>query len=135
MAKKQGLASIVGENLKRLRNQATPKLSQTALGKMAGVSRTTIAAIEGGYYGSIELTTLARLAKALEVSVDDLMGPVTSGPIQPYVEAFLESPWVEVLKPTDDEVQWLRSLPSQVWSGAEPNAETVAEILRWHRRK
>lgn len=54
--------------LKTLREER--KLSQEELAERSGVSRTTISLIENGNSTTIKLSTLQKLAKALEVGVD-----------------------------------------------------------------
>lgn len=63
--------SSVGDNIRNLRESA--HITQDDLAEMAGVNRVTIAKYESGKImpGAI---TLARLAKALHVSADVLLG-------------------------------------------------------------
>ncbi len=61
------LLKSIGINIRRLRGF----MSQDKLAKKAGVSRSTIQAIEGGK--SIGLDKLLRIAKALEVNPADLL--------------------------------------------------------------
>lgn len=58
-------------NLKRLR--ADRDLSQQRLASAAGVSRATIAAIEGARYASVESTTIENLARALKLPTTELI--------------------------------------------------------------
>lgn len=57
---------VIGANIKRLRGQ----MKQQDLAQKAGVSRTTLSNIENGK--SIELDNLLKIAKALNVSPEDL---------------------------------------------------------------
>ncbi|MDA9951766.1 XRE family transcriptional regulator [Oligoflexaceae bacterium] len=50
------------------------ELSQHALSKLAGVPRSTIAHIESGY-GNPSIQNLVQIARALQVSVDELLQP------------------------------------------------------------
>ena len=50
------------------------KVTKTALAKAAGISRTTLNAIESGQLRDIKVTTLERLCHALGVSADALLG-------------------------------------------------------------
>lgn len=62
-------------NLKTLRVKAG--LTQKELALLSGVSKTTIAALEGSssekYFQSISVGKLSKLAKVLEVGVSDLL--------------------------------------------------------------
>jgi len=60
----------VSRNIRRLRNLAD--LSQTALAEKSGVSRRMLVAIEAGE-NNVSLTTLDRIAQALDVAFSDLI--------------------------------------------------------------
>ena len=118
----------IGENLKRLREERA--LSQEALAKRAGVSRSTVASIEAGKYPGKDLETLEGLADGLGVPVAALL----QKPIRPeHIAAFMESSWYAALAPNATEITWLSSLPDQVYFGADPTPETMADLLRWWR--
>ena len=61
----------LSKNLKKLREQKG--LSQDRLAKLANVANNTIIKIEQGENANPTLDTLQKIAKALEVSVDDLI--------------------------------------------------------------
>jgi len=61
----------LSKNLKKLREQKG--LSQDRLAKLADVANNTIIKIEQGENKNPTLDTLKKMAKALEVSVDDLI--------------------------------------------------------------
>jgi len=61
----------LSKNLKKLREQKG--LSQDRLAKLADVANNTIIKIEQGENINPTLETLKKMAKALEVSVDDLI--------------------------------------------------------------
>ena len=61
----------LAENLKKLREKRG--LSQDRLAKLADVANNTIIKIEQGENINPTLDTLKKVAKALEVSVDDLI--------------------------------------------------------------
>lgn len=61
----------LSKNLKKLREQK--RLSQDRLAKLADVANNTIIKIEQGENINPTLETLKKMAKALEVSVDDLI--------------------------------------------------------------
>lgn len=65
----------VGENLRRFR--ALRDLSQSALADRSGVSRRMIGAMEGGD-ANVSLSTLDRLAAALDISLTQLIRPSAS---------------------------------------------------------
>ncbi|MGY2282893.1 helix-turn-helix domain-containing protein [Pseudomonas gingeri] len=60
----------VSQNVRRLRHEA--QLSQTALSEKSGVSRRMLVAIEAGEK-NVSLTTLDRVAEALDVAFSDLI--------------------------------------------------------------
>lgn len=60
---------MLAENLKRMREKAC--LSQMRLSLISEVPQTTISAIESGTIPTVE--TAAKLAQALNVSIDDLL--------------------------------------------------------------
>jgi len=63
--------SIISKNIKKLRNQRG--LSQDKLSKLADISHNTIIKIESGAIKSPTMNTAYKIAKALGVSLDDLM--------------------------------------------------------------
>jgi len=63
--------TIIAKNIKKLRNQRG--LSQDKLSKLADISHNTIIKIESGAIQSPTMNTAQKIAKALGVSLDDLM--------------------------------------------------------------
>ena len=63
--------STIGKNIKKLRKQRD--LSQDKLSKLANISHNTIIKIESGAIQSPTMDTASKIAKALGVSLDDLM--------------------------------------------------------------
>jgi transcriptional regulator with XRE-family HTH domain len=63
--------SQIGKNLKKLRKQKG--LSQDRLSKLADVSYNTVIKLESGGINNPTIETLQKLAKALEVSIDNLI--------------------------------------------------------------
>ncbi len=61
----------LAQNVRRLRTQR--QLSQTILAKRAAVSQSAIAKLETGVMTNLTLDTLKRLAKALKVTVGELI--------------------------------------------------------------
>ena len=61
----------IAKNIKKLRNQRG--LSQDKLSKLADISHNTIIKIESGGIQSPTIDTVQKIAKALGVSLDDLM--------------------------------------------------------------
>ncbi len=61
----------LSKNLKKLREQKG--LSQDRLAKLADIANNTIIKIEQGENQNPTLDTLRKIAKALEISVDDLI--------------------------------------------------------------
>jgi len=62
---------LKAKNIKKLRNQRG--LSQDKLSKLADISHNTIIKIESGAIQSPTMDTAQKIAKALGVSLDDLM--------------------------------------------------------------
>jgi len=63
--------TTIAKNIKRLRKQQG--LSQDKLSKLADISHNTIIKIESGAIQSPTVDTASKIAKALGVSLDDLM--------------------------------------------------------------
>lgn len=63
--------SIIGKNIKRYRQEKA--LSQDKLSKLADLSLNTVVKIELDESPNPTIETIQKIAKALEVSVDDLL--------------------------------------------------------------
>lgn len=63
---------MLSENIKRFRKKKG--LSQDKLAKLADVTHTTLVKIESGVNDNPTIKTLKKIATALEVSMDDLVG-------------------------------------------------------------
>ena len=63
--------SPIGKNIKKLRKQKG--LSQDRLSKLADVSNNTIIKIESGGIQNPTIKTVQKIARALSISVDDLL--------------------------------------------------------------
>jgi len=63
--------STVAKNIKKYRKEK--ELSQDRLSRLADVSHATIIKIESGGIQSPTIDTVQKIAKALEVQVDDLL--------------------------------------------------------------
>jgi putative transcriptional regulator len=63
--------SNISKNIKKLRE--TKELSQEKLARLADVANNTIIKIESNKNQNPTLDTLKKIAKALEISVDDLI--------------------------------------------------------------
>ena len=61
----------IGENIKKVRKKRG--LSQDKLSKLADVTHTTLAKIEAGKNDNPTIKTLQKIAKALNVKIDDLI--------------------------------------------------------------
>ena len=126
-------------NLKRLR--AAAELTQEQLAEKAGLARVTVAFIESGRTKDADGATLNKLARALNVDVSELLrveGDVDTAYVETdvdtaYVETFLASPWGQVTKPTDDELEWLRGISARSWVGIDPVPEAVHHLIQARR--
>lgn len=63
--------SVIAENVKKYRNKIG--VSQDRLSKMADVTYNTIIKIESGANTNPTVETISKIAKALDVTVDDLL--------------------------------------------------------------
>jgi len=63
--------SKIGKNIKKLRQEKG--ISQDRLSKLADLSLNTVVTIESGANPNPTIETLTRIAKALNVGVDDLI--------------------------------------------------------------
>ena len=61
----------IAENLKKLR--AKKELSLEKIARLAGLSLNTIVKVENGVNTNPTIETLSKIAKALEIGVDDLI--------------------------------------------------------------
>jgi transcriptional regulator with XRE-family HTH domain len=102
----------VSQNVRRLRHAA--ELSQTALAEKSGVSRRMLVAIEAGEK-NVSLTTLDRVAEALDVAFSDL----------------IQAP--EVRDPSRiNELAWAGLIPgSKAVLLAKANASREVELWEW----
>ena len=66
------MASIIGENIKKIRK--LKNISAYELAKKAGVGVATISEIESGKRATLKGDTLEKVAQALNVSPNDIMG-------------------------------------------------------------
>ena len=63
--------SKIAENLKKIRQDKD--ISQNRLSKLADLSLNTVVTVESGVNPNPTIETLTKIAKALEVGVDDLI--------------------------------------------------------------
>ena len=61
----------ISENIKRLRNKLA--LTQDDLAKKADIKYTTLMKVESGTVNKPSVQTMAKIAKALSVSIEDLI--------------------------------------------------------------
>lgn len=66
------MPTVIGSNLRRLRDEA--ELNQSQLARLAGVDPGTVSRIEAGKRAKITPDVLAKLARALRAQVSDLTG-------------------------------------------------------------
>jgi transcriptional regulator with XRE-family HTH domain len=119
--------AIIAGSIRRTRKKA--KLTQGALADAAGLSRATVAAIEGGRYNSLTLASLERLAQALEVEEADLLVRKSSLD-DTAIKKWKASPWFDAVTPNDDEVARVGRLPKDFWKGKPPSPATIADLIR-----
>ena len=63
--------ATIGENIKKYRNKLG--ITQDDLVRKSGVKYTTLTKIEGDFVQKPSVQTVAKIAKALDVSVEDLL--------------------------------------------------------------
>jgi transcriptional regulator with XRE-family HTH domain len=61
---------MIGKNIKKIRQQK--KLSQEKLARLTNISLNTLTKIESGFTKKPSFQTILRIAKALNVSLDDM---------------------------------------------------------------
>ena len=62
---------MLAENIKRLRKEEN--LSQEQLAQKAGITFSTLAKLESGFNQNPTVKTLQQIAKALDVTLDEIM--------------------------------------------------------------
>ena len=62
---------MIGNNLRKLRKEKG--LSQEKLARLSGISLNTLTKIESGFAKKPTIQTVVKVAKALEVSLDELV--------------------------------------------------------------
>lgn len=76
-ARQQAPESVLGKRIQRVRKAA--KLTQQDLCQKADLSYSTLAKIERGAIKSPSVFTIQGIARALDITLDELLAPVTSG--------------------------------------------------------
>lgn len=125
------LVHVVAENVRRLRRMA--HLTQTELADAAGISRASVAQIEGQRYNSFTLATLEGIAKALGTAPIALLEQRDHA-LSPLVESFRQSPWAGALVPTEAELAHLTAVLKAIECAAETPLALIAELLQVMRR-
>jgi len=69
------MRNMLGENIKKIRKKR--KLTQDRLARIADIPYTSITKIETGVIKSPSVQTVAKIAKALGISVDELIKGVS----------------------------------------------------------
>jgi putative transcriptional regulator len=135
MAKDQPPNAFLGPNVASLRQEHG--LSQQRLADEAGLSRATIAAIEGGRFASSDTSTLVRIARVFGIAPENasrLLSPNPKrGPMDPFVDEYEASDIAKEVKASASELAWLRSLPEVVFFGMRPTPYTIARIIGFRR--
>lgn len=124
--------SVLAKNLRALRTSRG--MRQEDLARAAKIARGTVAGIELDRYSSTDTATIIALARALDVSANELLGIATASSGS-YVEAFLASPWAQAVGVKVEEISWLRSVPEIVWSGSPPDPYAISKLILWRREK
>jgi transcriptional regulator with XRE-family HTH domain len=102
--------------------------------RRSGLSRSSVNAVLKAKYKSASLSTVERLAVVFGVSVDQLLGVrLDAAPIHPLIKQFMESEWRASVNPEEQELEWVKSLPDVVFTGARPDPQVVARLILWRR--
>lgn len=64
----------IGKTIKQIREERN--LSQRELSKMSGVTYSALTKIETGIIRSPRIEVIAKLAQALEITIDELVNPI-----------------------------------------------------------
>jgi transcriptional regulator with XRE-family HTH domain len=123
--------STLGLNLARLRRAR--KLSQEDLAELSGVHRVIIAKVESGKQEGVSIENLGALAMALGVTTAALTDPADASPVAHLVPE-LEASGLLAPPLSDEEREWLLSLPAVVWTGDRaPIAATLYHMVQARR--
>lgn len=125
------LVKAVGENLAELRQRRRADglpWTREWLEEACGVTVNTIGRLERGEADDVQLGTLVKLCGALGVDPHRLMRMPTTA-IDGLLGAFRESPWFVTSRATDDDMEWLRTLPLTEYCGPEPTPEQLAHLV------
>ena len=122
--------AVIAGAVRKFRKQIS--LTQEGLAEAAGLSRATVAAIEGGRYNSLTLATLERLGTALSVTVADLVARPREDAA--LLKRFKDSPWFSAVHPTEEELARLKQVPPTLWGAKAPSAGTLADLIRLIRQ-
>lgn len=123
----------VGANVRGLRKLR--RMTQNEVADAAGLSRATVAGLEGGKYESVELSTIGALAEALGVGEDELIR-TSEPPDSATIENFRHSPWFAAVRPTAEEMTWLAHLPKSFWAPPLTSSpKALFELLEFRRRQ
>jgi transcriptional regulator with XRE-family HTH domain len=113
------LAKRVGDNIRERRRAR--RYSSSALSRASGMSRAMLSRIERGIV-SASLTTLARVAEALDVDVEELVA----------TRVLADSSWLHPLDRPAPGTSYMRPQPSGMW-GRSPTVRSpcARQYSRW----
>lgn len=119
------LAHVVAENVRSLRKVV--QMTQAELADAAGISRASVAQIEGQRYNSFILATLEGIAAAHKTNPAALLKQ-PSYTLTQLVEDFRESPWAAALKLNESEITTLNSVIQSLNCHPKTPLALVAEL-------
>lgn len=121
--------SVIGENIKKIRTHKG--MSAVDLCERSGVSNATISQIENGRRQTLQADTLEKIAGALGVAMDDLLGDTDTIKFETNdiidvlnIINYAEGITLDDIKLTDDEIQLLNI-----------NIKTTLNAIRFSRLK
>lgn len=116
-------ALAVGENLRRLREERG--LTQAALARRAGIDRSHVLRIEDGTFKHPRPQNLEKLARALNVEVDELTGRSVIRQITPYDSNPKYRELIDALEEADEDDR-AEILRHTIWAAHRANRKQSA---------
>lgn len=130
---RMGDKTTLGQRLVKMRTAAG--LTQSELARVARVGRNTIIRIESDQPTSPTLRTLERLARACGRPVTELTEAAFEvSSLDTAIEEFERLEALRpILRPTREEIAWLRRLPPALWRELPPSVEVIELLIRAER--
>lgn len=105
------LYALLGERIKRLRRMQSPEMNQEKLGRILGLTRTSVTNIERGKQ-KLTVDTLYKLCETFSVEVSELVPPLADVVVATSKQVVVGGQSFEVPAKTADYVNTLRPTAS-----------------------